>query len=401
MHLCLLSLLILPSVVAAAQPAGKPAPVISRCDRPFIFGFGSWEKAKTDFVVKADGMHISVKNAQGGAGIAGLNVDATACGDWSPCLTLAVTARNQAQSLNLHLADADGTTHSYRFDLRTLKPGMPQQVVADYGTSLAEPLKVEKAGTVPGLGPIGVWIVIGDWSDKPVDVVLSRIALAPPTAEILAERAKLKEIKAKEAAQARLAAEAKAQARRKLLNAGAPHPADGPAVRHVCAVSADVIAITVQAGQHVSNQLLPYVAEAGDELVEEKDKPVHEVHDGKVVDGFPKGLFRKINQQRVKVGLVSPDGKRVFIQHETKGQLLDETVVDVPAAYSLISADDPNYARPRSPAKVFRKGKPNGFSRPLPFLYTISLQLPAPSTSAWKTSTPAAARPTVRRSRLG
>ena len=38
-------------------------------------------------------------------------------------MTLAVTARNQAGSLSLHLADADGTTHSYRFDLRKLKPG--------------------------------------------------------------------------------------------------------------------------------------------------------------------------------------------------------------------------------------------------------------------------------------
>ena len=50
----------------------------------------------------------------------------------------------------------------------------------------------------------------------------------------------------------------------------------------------------------------------------------------------------------------------------------------MPEAYSLISTDDRNYARPRFPAKVFRKGKPNGFSRPLPFLYTISLKLPSP-----------------------
>ena len=71
--------------------------------------------------------------------------------------------------------------------------------------------------------------------------------------------------------------------------------------------------------------------------------------------------------KETKVGLLSPDGKWLFIQHETKGQLLDETVVDVPAAYSLISTDDPHYASPVSPAKVFRKGKPNGFSRPLPF----------------------------------
>ena len=36
-----------------------------------MFGFGSWEEAKTAFAVKPDGIHISVKNAQGGAGVAG------------------------------------------------------------------------------------------------------------------------------------------------------------------------------------------------------------------------------------------------------------------------------------------------------------------------------------------
>ena len=160
---------------------------------------------------------------------------------------------------------------------------------------------------------------------------------------------------------------------------GASHPADGPVVKQVCAVAPDVIAITLQAGQFVPNQLVPYVAEPGDEVVdEEQDKPRYEVKDGKVVDYFQKGLFRKVNNKRTKVGLLSPDGKSVFIQHETKGQLLDETVVDVPEAYTVVSTDDPNYAQPLAPAKVFRKGKPNGPSRPLPFLYTVSLKLPAP-----------------------
>ena len=113
------------------------------------------------------------------------------------------------------------TSHNYRFDLRKLKPNAPRQVVADYGASLAEPLKVEKAGTTPGLGRINSLLVIGDWSDKPVDVVLSKIALAPPTGAIRAERAKLRAIKAKEAEQARLEAELKAKARKKLLTEGA------------------------------------------------------------------------------------------------------------------------------------------------------------------------------------
>ena len=328
--------------------------------------------------MKADGIHLGAKNCQGGAGIAGLKVNVTAYNDWSPAMTLAVTEKNRASTLNLHLSDAGGTSHVYRFDLGKLKPNKPQQLVCDYGASLAEPLKVDKVGTTPGVGQIGILMVIGDWSDRPIDVIISKIALAPPSDEIRAGRAKLKEIKAREAEQARLEAEAKAKARQKLLDTGA-HPADGPQVKHVCAVAPDVIAITLQAGQHVSNQLVPYVAEPGDEVVvEEKNHPRHEVQDGKVVDYFQKGLYRKVNQNRTKLGLLSPDGKWLFIERATKGQLLDETVVDVPEAYTLASSGDPNYARPRSPAKVFRKGKPDGFSRPLPFLYTISLKLPAP-----------------------
>jgi endoglucanase len=379
-RLCLLSLLVLPAAVgAAAQSARKPAPVISSCDKPFVFGFGSWEEAKTAFATKPDGIHISVKNAQGGAGVAGLNVNVAGYGDWSPAMTLAVSEQNTAGTLKLLLIDAGGTSHAYGFDLRKLKPNTPRQLVADYGASLAEPQNVEKAGKTPGVNHVAVWMVIGDWSASAVDIVLSGIVLVPPTDELRAGRAKLKELHAKEAEQARLQAEAKAKARKKLLDTGAPHPADGPEVRHVCAVAPDVIAVILQAGQHVSNQLVPYVAEPGDEVVEEeKDKPQHEVKDGKVVDYFQKGLFRKVNNQRTKVGLLSPDGKWVFIEHATKGQLLDETVVDVPEAYTLVSTDDANYAKPHSPAKVFRKGKPNGYSTPLPFLYTISLKMPAP-----------------------
>ena len=364
--------------LVAAESAG-PARVLSACDRPFVFGFGSWEKAPTAFAVKPDGLHLSAKNAQGGAGVAGLNVELAGCGDWSPALTLAVGARNKAAGLNLHLADADGTSHSYKFDLRQLQPGAPQQVVADFGASLAEPQSVEKAGEAPGLTNLATWMVIGDWGGNPVEVVLSGIALVPPTEALRAGRAKLAKIKAKAVEQARLAAEAKAQARRKLLDTGAPHPADGPEVRLVCAVASNVLAVTLQAGQHANNQLVPYVAQPGDEMVEEdKNNPRHAVKDGRVVDYFQKGLFRKVNNRRTKVGLISPDGQWVFIEHATKGQLLEETVADVPAAYTLVSTDDPNYSQPLAPVKVFRKGKPNGFSQPLPFLYTISLQWPTP-----------------------
>ncbi len=89
LRLCLLTLLVLPAPgAAAAQPAGKPEPVISRCDKPFVFGFGAWEKAKTAFQVQADGLHVSAKSCQGGAGIAGLQVNISGYGDWSPAMKL-------------------------------------------------------------------------------------------------------------------------------------------------------------------------------------------------------------------------------------------------------------------------------------------------------------------------
>ncbi|MBM3891826.1 MAG: hypothetical protein FJ388_22145, partial [Verrucomicrobia bacterium] len=209
--------------VPAAEAPAKSAPVISVCDKPFMFGFGSWAKAKEAFPAKADGIHISVKNAQGGAGVAGLNVDLTGYSDWSPAMTLAVGEQNKASTLNLHLSDSDGTSHTYKFDLRKLKPGASQQVVAENGASLAEPQNVEKAGKTPGLDNVASLMVIGDWSGNAVDVVLSGIVLVPPTDELRAQRAKLREIKAKEAEKARLEAEAKEKARKDMLANGAPH----------------------------------------------------------------------------------------------------------------------------------------------------------------------------------
>ncbi len=367
-------------LIATILPAAEsPNPLIHPCDKPFIFGFGSWEKAKEAFPAKADGLHISATSGQGGAGFAGLNVDLTGYGDWSPAMNLSVRPQNKATALNLNLSDADGTSHAFKFDLSQLKPGVPLQVVAESGASLADPQNVEKPGTTPGLANVANFIVGGDWSAKPVEVVLSGIVLVPPSDELRAGRTKLQEIKAKETETARLAVEAQAMTRQKLLETGAAHPADGPAVKLVCAVAPDVIAITLQAGQHVNNQLVPYVAEPGDEIMEEeKDKPQYEVKDGKVVEHFQKAVFRTVNNQRAKAGNLSFDSKFFDIAGQTKGQLLDETVVDLPAAYSIQSADDAAYAKPLSPVQVFRKGKPNGNSKPLPFLYTISLKLPSP-----------------------
>ena len=167
-----LGLLAVSSNVSAAQPGTQSNPVISGCDQPFMFGFGSWEKAKTDFATRPDGIHISAVNAQGGAGVAGLSLKLAEFGDWTPALTLTVSEQNKAGLLNLHLTDADGTSHTYKFGLRQLQPGVSQRVTAEFGASLAEPQNVEKPGETPGLQGVVNCMVIGDWSGNAVEVVL-------------------------------------------------------------------------------------------------------------------------------------------------------------------------------------------------------------------------------------
>jgi len=373
--------LLLYGVGLPAAETAEAAPVLSACNAPFVFGFGSWEKERKAFAVGPPGIRVTAADGRGGVGWAGLQVAAGDRGDWSPALRVTAGGGNQATAINLHLGDADGTSHSYRFDLSKLVAGggATQVLTPEYGASLAEPGKEEKPGSAPGLdlANLALVMLIGDWSANAVDLTLSGVILVPPDEALRARRAELREIKAREAEKARLEAEAREKARQDLLARGAQHLEAGPQVTQVCATAADVLSVTIQAGRHANNQLVPYVPEAGDEVVEEaKDAPRHTVRDGRVVDYLQKGLFRQVGNTRTRVGLLSEDGKWVFVERATAGDLLDETVVDLPEAYALTSSDDPAYAKPVMPVAVFRKGKPNGFSRPLPFLYTLSLRLP-------------------------
>jgi endoglucanase len=346
-----------------------------------MFGFGTWEKAWKEPKVGKDGIRVVAASGQGGAGIGVLHRNVDGCGDFTPALTVTATDKHKAKGLFLALTDADGTSHKYSFDLSKLQPGVPQQVLALEGASLTEPSAVDKPGTAPGLdlSKIEILLFVGDWGVNPFDLTISAVSVAPPSSEILAQRAKLRERLAREAREAAERIKAQERAKQDLLTKGAKHPEDGPEVKHVSAVDADVVAVVLQAGKHVNNDLKPYTAQPGDEFEEEqKDQPRHLVKDGKVVDYCQKALYRTVDKRRTRVGLISPDGKWVFVERHSLGQLLEETIVDLPAAYTIQSADDPAFATAKAPAAVFRKGKPNGFSQPLPFLYTISLKLPSP-----------------------
>ena len=356
----LAAMLVIVAQVVEADTVVQSTPVIWACDKPFIFGFGSWEKAKEAFPAKEDGIHICSKSCQGGAGIAGLSVPIGNFGDWSPTMTLAVTKQNQAANLTLHLGDSNGASHSYRFDLRKLQPGVPQQLAADYGASLAEPLKVEKKGTKPGLGQVSVLMVIGDWSDKPVDVVLSRIALMPPTDEIRAGRANSSESRRREAEHARLAAEARPMARKTLLDYRCAAPCGRPGGKaRVCrGAGRHRHHLAGRATCQQSTRALR--CRTGRRSRGRGEGQADSRGEGRQSGGLlPRKRFSgRSTMTAPGLGLLSPDGKWVFIQHETKGQLLDETVVDVPEAYSLDSTDDPNYASPGFRPRSFARASP-------------------------------------------
>ncbi len=356
-----------PNIATSVIFDGKRAP-----DYTFL----DFQKA---FAVEASGLRLKAKQGAGGGGFNG-QLDLSAFLEWTPTLTVSAGDGNKADKIRVILG-GDGGGHEYTFNLSGLKPGETATLLAESGASLRDPVKTptEGKGKSFDAAHLNLFQIQGDWSAKPVDLLISKIALTEPTEAIQAQRADLAAMKTQAAEKARKEAEAKAKARKELLAKGGSHPADGPEVKLVCAVAPDVIAFTLQAGQHASNQLVPYVAQPGDEVVEEeKGKPQYEVKDGKVVEHFQKAVIQMANNKRAKMGNLSFDGKFLVIEGKTKGQLLDETMVDAPEAYTIQSADDAAYAKALPPSQVFRKGKPNGNSKPLPFLYTISLKLPSP-----------------------
>ncbi len=353
--------------------------VVLRWDRPFTFGFGAWRDAPTALPASSEGIHLRADNGKGGAGIAGLQVALDDFQDWTPALRLEVGQGNRASVLYLVLSDTDGTVHRYRFDLRQAASGVPTTLIADYATPVAEPYEVEKSGEKPGLSDIAIAMVVGDWSAEPLNVRLIQVELFPPTDAFRAQRAEWNRIRLEREAEARREREARIQAARDLIARGALHPADGPQVIQVCAVTPDVLVLVVQAGKYGRNQLLPYQRQSNDEIVEEeRDKPRYRVEDGQVITYYARAVYRRVDGERKRIGLLSPDGRHLFIEGRTEGAMLDETAVDYPEAYRIQSPDDPRYRQSTVPREVFRKSKPNGPSRPLPYLHTISLRLPHP-----------------------
>jgi len=374
--LCLaLAVSFAPAAARAAEEgftAGGPA---IGFQRPPLFAFLGWEK---QVQCEGGGLHVRAPNCQGGAGYR-LAADLSAFADRTPALTVTLGEANQAKSLHLQLLDADGTRHDFAFSLAGLAPGASGTVTAADGASLREPNKVGDVGKQPGFDTARIvqLVVVGDWAAEPIDVTVRRLEWVPADETIRKAREDLRVRLAAEAAARRRAEEETAKRKRDLL-AGAPHPPDGPDIRHVALVAPDVLALRIQEKEFVPAPQVPYEPKPGDEIRHiGKDKALV-VEDGTVQDlPLEVVVVRKENGKDTTLGHLAVNARRLKPEDGAKGEALTDETVAEPDAYRITGVDDPAWKDPVAPASVWWKRKPNAY-RSLAFQVDVFLKLPRP-----------------------
>ncbi len=184
---------------------------------------------------------------------------------------------------------------------------------------------------------------------------------------------------AEEATQKKKAAEAMAQRTRELL-AGAPHPADGPDVRHVAPVAADILALSIQEKEFIPVAQIPYVAQDADivKRVGKQEDRVLVLEDGKVQESLLEVVVqRKEGNQEVTLGRLAVNAQRIKPEDKIAGQDLTTETIAEPAAYRIVGVNDPGWKEPLAPSQVWWKRKPNAFQSTA-FEVQIFLKLPKP-----------------------
>ncbi|HPD14057.1 MAG TPA: glycoside hydrolase family 9 protein [Planctomycetota bacterium] len=365
--------LALVSVVAGAGEPLTPGHVVTDFGAPPQFTFLGWDNR----VKAAQGaVEVNAPNGQGGLGYP-LKADLSAFAERTPALTVTVGTGNQAKAILVALHDADDTAHQFTLRLDGIGPGATATVTAEDGASLREPGTVSKAGKQEGfdLANVRQLIVMGNWTPAPVDITLRRLELIEPTPQILAAREGLRKRLAREAEQRRQAEEARAKRKQELL-AGAPHPPDGPEVRHIGPAAPDLLVLRIQEKEFIPVPQIPYEPQPGDEVKREgrdEDK-VLVVEDGQVRESLMNVVvYRKgarLGNLAVNAKMLKPDDKAV-------GQDLTVETVDEPSAYRIVGLDDPAWREPAAPASVSWKRKPNAFQSKA-FQVHVFLKLPRP-----------------------
>ena len=162
--------------------------------------------------------------------------------------------------------------------------------------------------------------------------------------------------------------------------ADAPHPADGPQVRHVVTVAPDILCVTIQEKEFVPAPQIPYEPKAGDEIKHVGKETVLVIEDGKVQDVLKEvAVTRMENGKEVKLGDLAINAKRIKPADTAKGKDLATETVAEPTAYCIISPDDDGWKEPAAPTQVWWKRKPNAY-RALAFQVDVFLKLPKPLT---------------------
>jgi len=361
-------------------PSGAKAPgdaVLCDFSGPPLFSFLGWEKKPR----VADGaLRLQMPDGKGGCGYL-VQRNLTALADRTPVLTVTVGQGNKAKSLRLALQDADGTEYNYMFALEGVAAGATSTLVAKDGASLKEPALVGAAGKLEGfdLAQVANAVLVGDWTDDALDVTVRRLELVEPTPEILAAREKMRQRLGKEAEQRQKAAEALAKRKQEVL-AGAPHPADGPDVRHVGTVAPDILALRIQEKEFVPVPQVPYEPRDGDVVKREgkEEDKVLVVEDGQVRDSrLEVVVYRKEGNKEVRLGHLAVNAKRLKPEDKVVGQDLTAETVNEPAAYRVVGLDDPDWKEPAAPEKVWWKRKPNAMQSKA-FEVQVFLKLPKP-----------------------
>ncbi len=341
------------------------------------FAFLGWEKAPR---MTGGGLCIQAPDGKGGVGYL-VARDLTAFAEHTPLLVVTVGPRNAAKSLRVTLQDADGSEANYMMRLDRVPPGTAAEVVAEDGASLREPGGAGDPGKVPGfdISQVAHAVIVGDWTGNFVDVVLHRLALIPPTPELLAARERLRQRLAKDAEARRLAAEQTAQRKAALL-AGSPHPADGARVVNVAPVAAGILGVELCSGEFQPGAMVPYDPRPDDVISGGTTGWV--VRAGRMLqEPLGRTVVRKNAAGRdERLGVLGFDGKFVLTPARLTGTPLETLTVDEPAAYELSSDDDAAYAGGVAPVAVHRKSKPDspGVGAAYAIRHRLYLALPAP-----------------------
>jgi len=339
------------------------------------YAFGSF----ADHVSVADGVaHIEAAHGRGGAGFVA-NADLGAFASHCPVLSIKQGPKNKAARLRLSLDDVEGNRRAFEYDISKASTTELTRLTPVDGWAVS-PEAANEIDRSFQPGRVKGHLLLGDWTDAPLDVFIREIALAEPTAKLLAlRRAKVAEV-ARKLERERLRRQREAQAREKILADGADHPEDGPVVQHVCTVAPDILAVTIQERSRTPRRQIPYRAEPGDEIrVDNKGHQYLAWNNGKPAAVGAKTVWRKANNEGKpeKLGTLVDRGKTLAIESQISGTPITAETLEEPRAYRVRSNDGKVSTEP---VAVFRKSKPleradNGQS---PIRHVIYLKLHQP-----------------------